>query len=98
MTLTKRQEGDKLTMALAGRLDTATAPQLAEALKTSLDGVTHLTLDFGQLVYVSSAGLRVILSLQKQMGKREGMVVRNVHETVREVFELTGFTEILTFE
>ncbi len=98
MTLTKQQEEDKLTVMIEGRLDTTTAPQLEDLLKTSLDGITQLTLDFAQLVYVSSAGLRVILSAQKQMSKRGRMVIRNVQDTVREVFDVTGFMDILTVE
>ncbi|MDX9868617.1 MAG: STAS domain-containing protein [Kiritimatiellia bacterium] len=98
MTLTKQQEGANLTVAVEGRLDTVTAPQLEEALKTSLDGVTRLTLDFSRLVYVSSAGLRVILTAQKRMAQKGKMVVKNLQETVREVFEVTGFTGILTIE
>ena len=98
MTLTKQQEGANLTVAVEGRLDTVTAPQLEEALKTSLDGVTRLTLDFSRLVYVSSAGLRVLLTAQKRMAQKGKMVVKNLQETVREVFEVTGFTGILTIE
>lgn len=99
MTLKKQQEGGNLILSVGGRLDTATAPQLEEALQTSLDGVTHLTLDLEKLAYVSSAGLRVILTAQKQMTKRGGVLsVRNVSVAVLEVFVLTGFTDILTLE
>ena len=98
MTLTKQQEGPNLTVFAEGRLDTTTAPQLDELLKTSLDGVTQLTLDFSRLAYVSSAGLRVILSTQKLMSKKGKLVVRNVQEAVRDVFEVTGFSNILTIE
>jgi len=98
MTLTKQQEGSELTVVVDGRLDTATAPQLEEMMKTSLDGVAKLTLDFSKLVYVSSAGLRVILSAQKLMSKKGKLVVKNVQEAVRDVFEVTGFTGILTIE
>ncbi len=98
MTLTKQQEGPNLTVVVEGRLDTATAPLLEETLKTSLDGVARLTLDFSKLAYVSSAGLRVILSAQKQMSKKGKMVVKNVQENVRDVFDVTGFTGILTIE
>jgi len=98
MTLTKQQEGSNLTVFVEGRLDTTTAPQLEEMLKTSLDGVAQLALDFSELAYVSSAGLRVILSTQKLMSKKGKLVVKNVQETVRDVFEVTGFTGILTIE
>ena len=98
MTLTKQQEGSSLTVFAEGRLDTTTAPQLDELLKTSLDGVAQLTLDFSRLAYVSSAGLRVILSTQKVMSKKGKLVVKNVQEAVRDVFEVTGFSGILTFE
>lgn len=98
MTLTKQQEGSNLTVFAEGRLDTTTAPQLDEFLKTSLDGVTQLTLDFSRLTYVSSAGLRVILSTQKLMSKKGKLVVKNVQEAVRDVFEVTGFSNILTIE
>ena len=74
------------------------APQLEDVLKSSLGGVTHLTLDLAKLGYVSSAGLRVILGAQKQMAKLDGMVVKNVNETVMDVFEVTGFKEILSLE
>lgn len=98
MTLMKQQEGSNLTVFAEGRLDTTTAPQLDELLKTSLDGVTQLTLDFSRLAYVSSAGLRVILSTQKLMSKKGKLVVKNVQEAVRDVFEVTGFSNILTIE
>ena len=98
MTITKTQTGDALTLALEGRLDTTTAPQLEAELKASLDGVADLTLDMKDLAYLSSAGLRVILAAQKQMNKQGRMVIRNVCETIMEVFEVTGFTDILTIE
>ena len=98
MTITKHTEGKKLTIALEGRLDTTTAPELEAELNASLDGVTDLTLDLEQLLYLSSAGLRVILSAQKRMNKQGQMVVRHVNETIMEVFEVTGFVDILTIE
>ena len=98
MTLTKHQEGDNLTVAVEGRLDTATAPQLEEVLKSPGDGVTRLTLDFAGVTYVSSAGLRVILTAHKQMGTPGRMILRNVNETVMDVFEATGLAKILTFD
>jgi len=96
MTIHKTQTGTELTVTLSGRLDTTTAPQLEAELKSSLEGVTALTLDFKELEYISSAGLRVLLSAQKVMMRQGKMVVCNVNETILEVFEVTGFSDVLT--
>ena len=98
MTTTTTRNGSALTLQLEGRLDTTTSPQLEAELSASLDGVTQLTLDLKQLAYLSSAGLRVILGAQKRMNKQGQMVVRHVNETIMEVFEVTGFVDILTIE
>ena len=98
MTIEKNTEGTVLTIALGGRLDTTTAPQLEEELKQSMETMTELHLDFGKLEYLSSAGLRVILAAQKIMNKQGKMVIHNVNETIMEVFEVTGFIDILTIE
>lgn len=98
MTITTTRNGSALTLQLEGRLDTTTSPQLEAELSASLNGVTQLTLDLQQLAYLSSAGLRVILSAQKRMNKQGQMVVRHVNETIMEVFEVTGFVDILTIE
>lgn len=98
MTINKTLKATELTVALAGRLDTTTAPQLEVELKTSLTGVNSLVMDFAELEYISSAGLRVLLSAQKVMNKQGKMVIRNANETILEVFEVTGFTDILTIE
>ena len=99
MTISKTQNGSALIIALEGRLDTITAPELERELKTSLDGVTELTLDFSGLEYISSAGLRVLLSTHKTMTARKGaMKVTHAGEVVREVFDVTGFSDILTIE
>ena len=98
MTIEKKLTGVELILTLEGRLDTNTAPQLEAALKASLPGVAHLVLDFAQLDYLSSAGLRVLLSAMKVMKKQGSMVVRNVNDTVMEVFEITGFADMLTIE
>lgn len=98
MNITKSAENDKVTIAITGRLDTNTAPQLEAELKQSLEGTNNLVLDFTKLEYVSSAGLRVILAAQKQMNKQGSMVITNVKPTVMEVFEITGFVDILTIE
>ena len=98
MTIEKNLSASSLTVAVAGRLDTTTAPELENELKTSLDGVTSLILDFAALDYLSSAGLRVLLAAQKTMNKQGTMVIRNVNETIAEIFEVTGFADILTIE
>ena len=98
MTITKDQNGPHLDLALEGRLDTTTAPQLEAELKQSVNGVTELALDFSKLEYLSSAGLRVLLSAQKVMNKQGSMVIKNVNETIQEIFEVTGFSDILTIE
>ena len=98
MNIKKTIEGAKLTLALEGRLDTTTAPQLEAEVKGALTGVTELALDFSRLEYLSYAGLRVILAAQKIMNKQGRMVIRHVNETILEVFEVTGFSDILTIE
>lgn len=96
MTITKTAENGVLRIALEGRLDTNTAPQLESELKSSLSGVTELDFDFSGLEYISSAGLRVLLAAQKAMNKQGRMTIHNVGETIMEVFEITGFVDILT--
>ena len=98
LNITKNAENTALTIALEGRLDTVTAPQLESELKASLDGVKALTMDLSKLEYISSAGLRVLLSAQKQMNKQGEMKVTNASETIMEIFEVTGFSDILTIE
>ena len=98
MTINKKLSGAELTVTLSGRLDTTSAPQLENELKENLSGVEHLVLDFAGLEYLSSAGLRVLLGAQKQMNKQGDMVVRNVNEAISEIFEITGFADILTIE
>ena len=98
MTIDKQLNGSELTIALTGRLDTTTAPELETAIKENIAGITNLVMDFAGLEYLSSAGLRVILSAQKTMNKQGEMVIRNVNETINEVFEITGFIDILTIE
>lgn len=98
MTINKQQNGTSLTVALEGRLDTTTAPQLEAELRQSLDGITQLTMDLGGLAYISSAGLRVLLFAQKQMNKQGEMKVTNANESVMEIFEVTGFSDILCIE
>lgn len=98
MTITKYAEGKKLTLALEGRLDTTTAPELEAELNASLDGVKMLTLDMARLAYLSSAGLRVVLAAQKRMNKQGHMTVTHVCADIMEVFEITGFVDILDIE
>lgn len=98
LNINKKTEDGKLTVALEGRLDTTTAPQLEAALKESLDGVTELVLDFEKLEYISSAGLRVLLSAQKIMARQGSMKLIHVSDLIREIFEVTGFIDILTIE
>ena len=98
MNIEKTLEGSALRIALEGRLDTTTSPDLEETLASSLDGVTDLVFDFSKLDYLSSAGLRVLLSAQKRMNKQGTMKLRHVNDTVKEVFEITGFADFLTIE
>lgn len=98
MTINKNKNGANLEISLVGRLDTTTAPQLEAELKSSIDGIETLVLDFTALEYLSSAGLRVILAAQKIMNKQGEMIIKNVNETIMEVFEVTGFVDILTIE
>ena len=98
MTIEKAVNGAELLLTLSGRLDTTTAPQLEAELKASLPGVESLVLDFAALDYLSSAGLRVLLGAQKTMNKQGSMTVRHVNETIMEIFDVTGFCDILTIE
>ena len=98
MTINKITEGSVLTVALEGRLDTMTSTSLEEELTASLDGITDLVLDIDKLEYMSSAGLRVLLAVQKRMSKQGSMKVTHVNPIIMEIFEVTGFSDILTIE
>ncbi len=98
MNIIKKTNGSELTIGLEGRLDTTTSPELTKELDSSLEGVTKLVFDLAKLEYISSSGLRVLLSAQKTMNANGSMTVINVSEMVMEVFEITGFTDILTIE
>lgn len=98
MTIEKKLNGNELEMILTGRMDTTTAPQFETELKSSVNGVEKLIFNFENLEYISSAGLRVILLAQKMMNKQGELVIRNVNEVISEVFEITGFQDILTIE
>ena len=98
MTINKTLDGDKLTIALEGRLDTTTSPQLEGELRSSVNGVSELVFDLDSLDYISSAGLRVLLSAQKVMNRQGSMVIRNVKPEIMEIFDVTGFVDILNIE
>ena len=92
------QDAEKLSVALEGRLDTVTAPELEKCFKEALPGVTELVMDFEKLDYISSAGLRVLLSAQKTMNRQGSMKLCHVSESIMEILEVTGFSDILTIE
>lgn len=98
LNMEKTVENGKAVFALEGRLDTLSSPELERELSAVLPGLRELVLDFGKLDYLSSAGLRVLLSAQKVMTRQGEMRIRRVNETIREIFEVTGFSEILTIE
>ena len=98
MEIIKNKNGNELSLALVGRLDTTTAPALEAVVKEDLGGIETFSLDFSRLDYISSAGLRVLLSAQKIMNKQGSMVIRNANQDIQEVFEITGFSDILTVE
>ncbi len=98
MDIVKKQEGSSCIVALKGRLDTTTSPDLEKELRAILPGVKDLQFDLIDLVYVSSAGLRVLLSAQKVMNKQGYMVIRNVKPEIMDIFEVTGFVDILNIE
>lgn len=98
MTIHQTKQDTTLTLAIEGRLETITAPELEAVLQQELDGITELTFDLSQLDYISSAGLRVLLSAQKKMNRQGSMKVTGVNEIVMEIFEVTGFVDILTIE
>ncbi len=98
MTVTKKKNGSILLANVEGRVDTVSAPQFESEIKSDLNGVTELVLDFSQLTYISSAGLRVLLLLQKVMNKQGSMKIVGANETVKEIFDVTGFCDILTIE
>lgn len=98
MEFKKNVEGTKITYNVSGRLDTNTAPVLNADLTESLDGMTELILDLQDLEYISSAGVRVLLSAYKTMSKRGGMVLKNLPEMVREVLSVTGLLDFFTIQ
>jgi len=98
MVITKTENGESMILELEGRLDTTTSKQLEAEVSSSFEGKTEVIMDFSKLVYVSSAGLRIILLAQKRMNKQGSMKIINVNDTVMEVFQITGFADILTIE
>jgi anti-sigma B factor antagonist len=98
MTIEKKIAGDAVTLIVSGRLDTQTAPELENELDSVLSGLKELTFDFANLEYVSSAGLRVILKAQKAMNAQGSMKLTGVNDSIMEVFDITGFLDILTIE
>ena len=98
MTINQVLNGTELTLSPEGRLDTTTAPELEAVLKDSLGGVTALVIDMKNLDYISSAGLRVLLQAQKTMNVQGEMTVTNANDMIKEIFEVTGFADILTIK
>ena len=98
LNIKKELNGSALKVALGGRLDTSTSPQLEDEMKSSLNGVTELVFDMEGLEYISSAGLRVLLSVQKVMNQQGSMKLLHVNDVINEIFEVTGFSDILTIE
>ena len=98
MQITSEREGGKLTVAVSGRIDTTTAPELSTFLDNNFDGVTELVLDLKDMPYTSSSGLRVLLKAQKVMNGQGSMKIINVQSSVEEIFDITGFSDILTIE
>ena len=98
LNIQKTVEDNSAVITLAGRLDTTTSPDLEQVLRETFPGLTELTLDFSDLVYISSAGLRVLLVAQKQMNRQGSMKLRGVNKAIREIFDVTGFSDILTME
>ena len=98
MTITKNLDGTKLTIALEGRLDTTTSPQLEAEMHPAIDDATELTFDLEKLAYISYAGLRVLLSAQKIMNKQGSMTIKNVCPEIMDIFDVTGFVDILNIE
>lgn len=98
LKINKTKNNDELDIVLEGRLDTTTSPDLEKEVKDDIDGIKSLAFDFTDLEYISSAGLRVLLSSQKIMNKQGSMVIRNASDEIKEIFDVTGFSDILTIE
>ncbi len=98
LNINKETDGTKLVLSVGGRLDTTTAPELEQEIRENTEGIESLELDLKDLEYISSAGLRVLLSAQKIMNLQGSMVVKNVSQPIMEIFEVTGFSDILAIE
>ncbi len=98
MTITKNQNGENLVIALEGRLDTVTAPELEKTVNESVSGITDLVFDISKIEYISSAGLRVLLAAQKIMNKQGKMTVTGANDAIMEIFEVTGFVDLLNIK
>lgn len=98
LNIDKTQNGSELLIAVDGRIDTNTAPQLETEIKNQLEGINTLVFDLEKLQYISSAGLRVLLSTQKVMMKQGKMILKKVPSEIMDIFEVTGFSDILTIE
>lgn len=98
MTVEKKQNGEELTLIVSGRVDTTNAKEFEDAVSSSLDGIKSLIMDFAELEYISSAGLRVLLIAIKRMNKQGSMVIKNANEMVKEIFEVTGFSDMVDIE
>lgn len=98
MNINLNQDEKKVALEVEGRLDTTTAPELEETIANCIEGTEELVFDFANLEYISSAGLRVLLAAQKKMNKQGTMIIRNANDVIMEVFEITGFVDILTIE
>ena len=96
MVINKDIQDKVMTLGLSGRLDTTTSPELEQELNASLEGIENLQFDFSELEYISSAGLRVLLAAQKKMNSQGEMSISGVNDTIAEIFEITGFADILT--
>ena len=98
MTINQMKQGDQLTLAIEGRIDTKTAPELTAALNSSLDGVKELVFDFAKVSYISSAGLRVLMVAQKQMIQQGAMSIIHANADLMEIFKVTGIVNVLTIK
>ena len=98
MTIEKTKNGTDLFVTVEGRLDTLTSPQFSNEMRTALDGISNVTLDFAKLEYISSAGLRALLQLRQTLDDKGSVTIVNANELIKEVFEITGFIDALDFE
>jgi anti-sigma B factor antagonist len=98
LNINSSKDGSKLTLALEGRLDTTTAPELEQSIENNLEDTAELVFDLASLEYISSAGLRVLLAAQKKMNKKGSMVIMNANSDIKDIFDVTGFSDIFTIQ